>query len=163
MKVLIAYRSRYGATESCARSLAKKISADTALHDLRKRGRPSPAGFDVILIGGSIYAGKIQREIGSFCEQERDHLLSKKVGLFICCFYDGERAMAEMETAFPAWLSAHAFAREILGGELSLGKLSRLDKLLARSVIHLDRDISTVRGEAIDRLAQAVNALRVSG
>ena len=162
MKVLIAYRSRYGATESCARSLAGEISGDTVLHDLRRRDRPSLAGFDVIMIGGSIYAGKIQREIGSFCDQERDHLLLKKVGLFICCFYDGERAMGELEAAFPPWLSAHAFAREVLGGEIFPGKLSLLHRLLTKSVIHLDHDISTIRRDAIERLANAVNALQAS-
>ena len=160
MKVLIAYRSRYGATELCARSLAEKINAQTVLHDLHKAGRPSPMGFDVILIGGSIYGGKIQREVGSFCDQERERLLSKKVGLFICSFYDGERGVAELQTSFPPWLSAHAFACELLGGKLSLGRLSVLDRLLVKAVVRPPRDISAIRTDAIVRMAQAVNALK---
>jgi menaquinone-dependent protoporphyrinogen oxidase len=158
VKVLIAYRSRYGATESCARALAGKISAETALHDLRSSSRPSLSGFDVILVGGSIYGGKIQREIEPFCDRERERLLSKRVGLFLCCFYHGERGMAELSAAFPPWLSAHAFARELLGGELSLQKLSLLDRLLVRSLVHPARDIQAIRQDAIERLAQAVNA-----
>ena len=159
MKVLIAYRSRYGATQSCAGALARKISGDTVVHDLRARGRPSLGEFDVILIGGSIYGGKIQREVVSFCEQEREPLLSKKAGLFISSFYTGERGMAQLQEAFPPWLSAHAFARELMGGNLSLEKLSLLDRILVRSLVHPARDISAIQADAIDRLAAAVRAL----
>ncbi|MGO9412289.1 MAG: flavodoxin domain-containing protein [Spirochaetia bacterium] len=162
MRVLIAYRSRYGATQSCAQFLADRVSAETVLHDLRLPGRPSPADFDVILVGGSIYGGKIQREIGSFCDQERERLLSKKVGLFICSFYDGERGMAELQGSFPPWLSAHAFARELFGGKLSVGKLSVLDRFLAKAVVHPPHDIFAIRTEAIERMAEAVNALKAS-
>ena len=122
MRVLIAYRSRYGATQSCAQFLADRVSAETVLHDLRLPGRPSPADFDVILVGGSIYGGKIQREIGSFCDQERERLLSKKVGLFICSFYDGERGMAELQGLIPplavrARVRPRAFWRKAFRGE----------------------------------------------
>ena len=159
MKVLIAYRSRYGATESCARTLAGKLSAETVVHDLGKPGRPPLDGFDAVLIGGPIYGGKIQRDIGAFCDRERERLLARKVGLFICCFFTGERAMAELQEAFPPWLTAHAFAREALGGELRIAKLSLLDRLLVRSIVHPAVDVSAIRGDAIERLAASVNAL----
>ncbi len=159
MKVLIAYRSRYGATESCARDLAARISWETTLRDLRAPGHLSPSDFDVVLIGGSIYGGKIQREIPAFCDREQKLLLGRRVGVFICCFYTGERAMAELEEAFPPWLLAHTFSREILGGRLALNRLSLPDRLLVRSLAHPARDISTIRPDAIQRLASAVNAL----
>ncbi len=159
MKVLIAYRSRYGTTQSCAERLAGGISAGAVLVDLRGSRHPAVTDFDVVLLGGSIYGGKIQREIPSFCDRERERLLARKVGLFICCFYTGERAMAELQEAFPPWLSAHAFSREILGGQLALGRLSLPDRLLVRSLVHPARDISAVREDAIQRLATAVNAL----
>jgi len=162
VKVLIAYRSRYGATESCARTLAGKISGETVLHDLRVRSRPPVGDFDVVLIGGSIYGGRIQREIEPFCDRERQQLLSRRVGLFICCFYQGERGMAELAAAFPPWLAAHAFARELLGGQLSVEKLSLLDRLLVRGLIRPAREIRAVRADALDRLAGQVNALSAS-
>ncbi|HUI72858.1 MAG TPA: flavodoxin domain-containing protein [Spirochaetia bacterium] len=162
MKVLIAYRSRYGATESCARAIAGKISGSTVVHDLRAHGRPAISDFDVVLVGGSIYGGKVQREIESFCDQERDRLLSKRVGLFLCCFYGGERGMAELHAAFPPWLTTHAFVHEVLGGTLTLRKLSLPDRILVRSLVHPARDISTIDSKAIERFAAAVNALRVA-
>ena len=57
MNVLIAYRSKYGATETCAHALAERIKAETALADLRIRHAPDVHAFDVVLIGGSIYGG----------------------------------------------------------------------------------------------------------
>jgi len=160
VKVLIAYRSRYGVTASCARTLAARISSETVVRDLRGPDRQSPQSFDVVLIGGSIYGGRIQREIPAFCDRERETLLSRKVGLFICCFYTGERAEAELQEAFPPWLTAHAFARAILGGELSLSRLSMLDRILVRSLVHPARDISLIRADAIEELAARVNALQ---
>ncbi len=160
MKVLIAYRSRYGATESCAKSLASRITSETLLHDLKGRDHPSLEGFDVVLIGGSIYGGKVQREVPAFCDRERERLVSRKVGLFICCFYTGEQAMAELQEAFPPWLAVHAFAREVLGGELSLRKLTLPDRILVRSLVHPARDISAIRTDAVEELAAAVNSLR---
>jgi menaquinone-dependent protoporphyrinogen oxidase len=161
VKVLIAYRSRYGATESCARILAARIDSETVILDLRGTHHPSLEGFDVVLLGGSIYGGRIQREIPAFCDRERERLLSRKVGLFLCCFYTGERGMAELQEAFPPWLTAHAFDREILGGELLLKRLSLLDGLLVRSLVHPARDVSAIRRDAIEGLAAAVNALRL--
>jgi menaquinone-dependent protoporphyrinogen oxidase len=160
VRVLIAYRSRYGATESCARALAAKISSETVLHDLRVRSTPPVGDFDVVLIGGSIYGGRIQREVEPFCDRERQKLLSRNVGLFICCFYQGERGLAELASAFPPWLAAHAFARELFGGQLSLEKLSLLDRLLVRGLVRPAHDIRAIRPEAIERLAAHVNSLR---
>ncbi len=67
--------------------------------------------------------------------------------------------MAELAGAFPPWLSTHAFARELMGGELSVDKLSLLDKLLVRGLLYPAHDIRTIRQEAIDRLAGQVNAM----
>ena len=158
MKVLIVYRSRYGATESCARRIASLLGPDVVLRDLRERVPPlSPDEFETILIGGSIYGGRIQKEIVSFCEREQDRLAKVRAGLFVCCLFDGERGMAELNAAFPAWLIAHAFTRELLGGEVRLDRLSFGDRLLVRSLMRPPRDVSTISGEAIERLAAAVS------
>lgn len=159
MKVLIAYRTRYGTTESCARRIGRLISAEVVLHDLRSPDTPALEGFDAVLIGGSIYGGRVQREVSSFCERRQERLSALPVGLFICCFFEGEKGMAELNAAFPPWLTAHAFARELLGGALTLSKLSLADRLLVRGLMRPPRDVSAVRDDAIERLAAAVAAL----
>ena len=159
MRVLIAFRSRYGTTEACARSLAKQLEAETECVDLARRSQPDALPFDVVLIGGSIYGGKIQREVTWFCERNREALLQRRVGLFLCCLYRGERAKAQLKAAFPPWLTAHAFASGLFGGALRHDGLRLLDRILVRGLARTTGDVSTVRTEAIEAMADAVNAL----
>lgn len=163
MKVLIAYRSKYGATAACARALAAGIHAETELADLSHRPHPRVGLFDAVLVGGSIYGGRIQREVTAFCERNEEELLQRPAGLFICCFYQGERAREQIREAFPSSLHEHAFARTSLGGELHVEKLTLLDRLLVRSLGAPARDIDLIRPPAIAELASQVNALSPAG
>ena len=164
MKTLIAYRSRYGATESCARRIAGLLGPDVVLRDLRRdmrnRSVLSLDDFETVLIGGSVYGGRIQKEVVSFCEREQDLLERKRVGLFICCLFEGERGMAELNAAFPAWLLAHAAARELLGGEIRMDRLSLGDRILVRGLMRPPRDISAIHADAIQRMAAAASGKR---
>jgi menaquinone-dependent protoporphyrinogen oxidase len=158
VKVLIAYRTRYGTAAECARSLVRRIAAESRLVDLALVRKPDVSAFDVVLIGGSVYGGKIQREVTSFCEREREVLLKKKVGLFLCCLYRGEHAKAQLREAFPQWLHSHAFAAALPGGELRFGSLRLLDRLLVRGLPHPPGDVLLLDPQALEDLAAAVNA-----
>ncbi|MGA2481453.1 MAG: flavodoxin domain-containing protein [Spirochaetia bacterium] len=158
MKALVAYRTRYGTTAACARKLAGQLRAETTCVDLAQGRAPDVHGFDVVLIGGSIYGGKIQREVSWFCERNRDALLEGKVGLFLCCLYQGARAEAQLQDAFPPWLAARAFDGRVLGGELHMARLRLFDRLLVRSLPHPSGDVSRVHAREIEALAAAANA-----
>jgi menaquinone-dependent protoporphyrinogen oxidase len=158
VRALVAYRTRYGTTEACAGEIARRLQAETVVVDLARGRAPAVGAFDVVLVGGSIYGGKIQREVGWFCEANREALLGRPVGLFICCLYRGARAEAQLAEAFPSWLSAHAFAARALGGDLHYERLRLFDRLLVRSLPHPSGDVSQVRGAEIDVLAAAANA-----
>ncbi len=159
MSVLIVFRSRYGATARCARILSERIRSRTTVVDLGAVRRPGVTDFDVVLVGGSIYGGKVQRDVPAFCERNREALLGRSVGLFLCCLSEGEHAAQQLEGAFPPWLLAHAFARSLPGGELHYRALRPLDRLLVRSVTSSRHDVSRIRIDALDGLADAVNAL----
>jgi menaquinone-dependent protoporphyrinogen oxidase len=158
VKVLIAYRSKYGATETCAHALAERIQAETALADLRFRHAPDVRAFDVVLIGGSIYGGKVQREVTSFCERQEELLRERETGLFLCCLSRGEHAQAQLQSAFPGWLSAHSFARSLFGGELHADRLTLLDKVLVRGLPRPPHGASLLDTDAIAAMADAVNS-----
>ena len=158
MRTLIAYRTRYGTTAECARTLAQRIGGEVTVVDLADQPRATVSGYDVVLIGGSIYAGKIQRQVPSFCERNRAALLASRVGVFLCCFFTGEEATVQMQSAFPDWLLAHAFHRTFPGGRVIFDRLSLLDRLLARSLPHPAGDLSRLRPESLEELAAAVRA-----
>ena len=158
MKVLVAYRSKYGTTESCAHALAERIKAETTLVDLRARRTADPRAFDVVLVGGSIYGGRIQREVTSFCEGQSDLLMGKKVGLFLCCLSRGEHAQEQLQGAFPDRLAAHAFARSLFGGDLHYERLTFVDRLLVRGLPRPPRGTSLIDTAAIAAMADLVNS-----
>lgn len=154
MRTLVAYASRYGTTEDCARELAKRLPGEVVLRDLRRNGREPIEGFDAVVVGGPIYAGRILAAVERFCDRNRKPLLRAAVGLFICCLYTGERAQAELESAFPAWLTAHARVRKVIGGAIEVQRLSLLDRFLVRAVV--DHDVRTVRLGELDAIAAAL-------
>jgi menaquinone-dependent protoporphyrinogen oxidase len=158
VKVLIAYRSKYGTTETCAHALAEQIKAETALADLRIRRTPDVHAFDVVLIGGSIYGGRIQREVTSFCERQGELLLKRKTGLFLCCLSQGDHAREQLQAAFPEWLAAHAFARSLFGGALRYDRLTLLDRLLVRGLPRPPHGVSLLDTDALSAMAALVNS-----
>jgi menaquinone-dependent protoporphyrinogen oxidase len=159
MKILIAYRTKYGTAAACARALAEKLGAEAALADLADARDVDVREYDVILVGGSIYAGTLQRKVVSFCEKNRSALLERRVGLFLCCLYEGEDAALQLQSAFPDWILAHSFARALPGGEVHWDRLSFLDRMLVRGVMRNPGDLSRMRPAALDELAAAVRAL----
>jgi menaquinone-dependent protoporphyrinogen oxidase len=159
MSVLIVYRSKYGFTAGCCRALARLIASESTVADLASRGVPDPREFDIVLVGGSIYGGKMQREVVSFCDRHAPVLGERRVGLFISCLYEGEHAQAQLRAAFPDWLTGHAFAAGLFGGEIRYRELTFLDRLLVRSVSPLSTDVSHPKPEAMQAMADAVNAL----
>ena len=159
MKTLIAYASRYGTSEACARTLARHIGDHSEVLDLRNGrlddgSRPDIAAFDAFVVGGPIYAGRIMREAPAFCENNRSVLESRRVGLFICCLYEGERADAELAESFPPWIAAHAAGRYAFGGAVTLSRLGLLDRFLMRKVAQTNHDLNTVKEERISALAR---------
>jgi menaquinone-dependent protoporphyrinogen oxidase len=161
MRVLIAYRSKYGTTASCARLLGARIRAEAVIVDLARQPWPDVREFDVVLIGGSIYGAKIQREVSTFCDRQREELLSRSVGLFLCSMYQGELAQTQFQGAFPKWLSEHAFVTSLLGGELHRARLTLWDRFSllgnprwSQEVLHIDQG-------ALESTVAAVNALCV--
>jgi menaquinone-dependent protoporphyrinogen oxidase len=114
--------------------------------------------FDVVLVGGSIYGGRIQREVTAFCEGRSDLLLKCKIGLFLCCLSQGEHAREQLQAAFPDWLAAHAFARSLFGGDLHYDRLTLLDRLLVRGLPRPRQGVSLLDRDAITAMADLVNS-----
>jgi menaquinone-dependent protoporphyrinogen oxidase len=158
VRVLIAYRSRYGTAEECAGELRRRIHAATELADLRTAHRIEVSGFDAVIVGGSIYGGRIQRQVTDFCEGQREELEARPVALYLCCLHQGALAEAQLRDAFPGWLLERAFAAVLPGGALHQGRLSFLDRLLVRGVTRGVRDVSFVNLGILAGLADQVNA-----
>lgn len=156
MKTLIAYASKYGTTEKCANILKTKLSGEVELHDL-KEGIPAISEYDRIVIGGSIYAGQIRKEVTAFCKEKGNELKTKEIGLFIVCMRDGKMAQEQLRAVYPQDLLNHAKASGVFGGEFKFGKMSFFDKLITKVVAKTTEDVSNINCDNILSFAEILN------
>lgn len=77
-RILIAYQSKYGSTKQYAEWIQKECSGD--LVNIENGDRLDLAGYDIIIIGGSVRVGKIV--IAPFIEEHWSVMKEKKVILF---------------------------------------------------------------------------------
>lgn len=150
MKTAIVFRSKHGTTETVSRTMAQKLSTDeVTLIDLKKYPQPDLQNFGRIVIGGSIHAGAIQKQVKNFCTTHLNDLQQKEVGLFICCM-DRELQEKEFEDAFPEELKTHAKATGIMGGEFVFERMNFLERFIVRKISKTDHSVSEINEEAID-------------
>jgi menaquinone-dependent protoporphyrinogen oxidase len=157
MKTLIAYATKYGCTEKCAKALSEKLTGEVRLCNLKTERDIEISEYDKVIVGGSIRIGKIQKEVKEFCSKNLNELLNKKVGLFICCMADNEAAEKQLKDSFPKGLLDNAIVKENFGGEFILQKMNFFDRLIVKKAAKIDKDTSNIYNENIDRFANAMN------
>ena len=82
MKTLIAYASKTGTSEKCARMLAERIP-DATLCDLC-REKPDPNAYDQVIVGGGVRMGALHVDARQYLDGCKPILLQKRLGLFLC-------------------------------------------------------------------------------
>lgn len=149
MKTLIVYATKYGSTKTCAEKIKNQLKNDVDLVDIKKQKNPEINDYTTIIIGGSMYAGRIQKQIKKFCTANINNLLQKKIGLYICCMYEGNQAEQQFKEAFPESLQQHAAARGILGGALNFNKMNFLEKTIIKKISGVEKSLSSISEEKI--------------
>ena len=87
MNILIAYASRYGTTAKCAKILEEKLAEkghEVTVADVKANNRIDPSAFDLIAVGGSFVAFRMNSFVTNFVKRNLKTLLEKKVGVFMC-------------------------------------------------------------------------------
>jgi menaquinone-dependent protoporphyrinogen oxidase len=107
---------------------------------ISRRRRFNVQEYDIIIVGGSIHEGMIQRSVHKFCETNLDDLLRKQVGLFICCMDPDANEQELINRAFPEKLKQHALASGFFGGELNIKKMNLLQKIMTRKAARLQKE-----------------------
>ncbi len=156
-KVLIAYATKHGCAAECAKALSGKMNTETDLWDLKEKKNIDLGAYDKIIVGGSIYAGRIMKEVRDFCAKNEDVLKGKKLGLFICGTAEGDTAKKQVESSFPQELLNNALAKESFGGKIQLSKMNFIEKKIIKAVAKLESDMSNVSESVMDRFAQIIN------
>lgn len=133
---LIVYASRRGDEEKCAREIFDLIDGKVDICDLNNRASfPDASTYDAVIIGSSVYHGKIPEPVSNFCRTNLEVLVQKRLGLFITCPDSGEKAEKELQEAYPPDLFNSAIARDYFGGEIDPYRLSILEKIKCISAV----------------------------
>ncbi len=142
MKTLIAYATKHGCTENCAKELASLLKGEVNLCNLKDDINASIdlSKYDAVIIGGSIYAGQIQNEVRKFSQEKMEQLANKKLGLFICCMFEGDQATIQLNSSFPNQLVDRAIAKQCFGGELNIQKMNFFEKLIVKMVSKVEKN-----------------------
>ncbi len=133
MKTLIIYASTYGFTQDCVQMLKQNLNGETRIVNINKDAIPPLDDFDIILIGGSIYIGQIQKKIKKYCLANVDSLKNKKLGFFISCG-SAETIDTYFKNSFPEILLEKALFTENFGGEMRPNKMNFFHKFISNMV-----------------------------
>ncbi len=156
MKNLIVFSTKYGSVEVCAQKLQHQVDGETTLVNVKTDPIPNLQEFDTVILGGSIYVGKIQQDLTNFMETHLDTLLQKRIALFICAGQEPDVCEQELQDAFPPKLAEHAIARECFGGYFDLKKVTFLEKLVLKAK-GVNEESASLSEDAITRLSRAVS------
>lgn len=159
MNTLIVYASKYGCAEKCAGLISEELNDKADILNLKKAGDIDILKYDKVIIGGSIYIGRIQKEVTEFCSKNLDKLKEKQIGLFICGMQEGGTINTEFNQNFPSELINIAAVKEYLGGEFIIDKMNFMEKLIIKKVAKVTSNKSSILKDNIHKFAQAMNAI----
>jgi menaquinone-dependent protoporphyrinogen oxidase len=159
MKTLIVYCSMYGTTQKAAHLLSQGLEGEVLVVNLKSdKILFNLADFDSVIIGGSIHIGEIQVTITNFMKENREILLTKNLGLFLCCWHDGFVALDQFVKAFPKEFREKSIGNGIFGGEFPISKMGFIEKQMAEYIAGVTTDTSNLDLTSIMSFTKKLNS-----
>jgi menaquinone-dependent protoporphyrinogen oxidase len=142
MKILIAYGSKTGATENCAKKIKDVMEKESVdVINLKNTKRLELTQYDVVIIGTPLYMGRIHRNVKRFLEKNLDLLMTKELHFFICGLALGDEGISLFKKKIASDLFNHAKQVKQLGGEVHLERLNPFYRLIMKKIIK-DQNLS---------------------
>ena len=149
---VIVYMSRHGTTEKVANMIKEAYNNEpVTLINLKKTRNPDISKCDLVIIGGSIHVGKIQKKVTRFCRKNEKLLLTKNIGLYLCCMFKGDEAQKEFENAYPEKLRKHAVASALMGYELYFEKMNPVTRKVMKKLTGESQNVYNIDIESFNR------------
>ncbi|WP_312884215.1 flavodoxin domain-containing protein [Clostridium psychrophilum] len=151
------YSTKHGATKKAAEMLKTKLAGDVNIVNIMLKPALQLEEYDNIILGGSIYIGKIQKKLSSFIGENLPLLLEKRIGLFICAAEKDETLVGnELKSAFTQVIFDHAIVKEVFGFELDMDKLGFFEKFIMSKVKGVKTSIHELSEPKIDIFAKNI-------
>lgn len=146
-KVLLAYSTRYGATESTSVEIAKVLQGEgleVEVVNTKKEKVTDVSQYDLVIIGSGMQMGKWTGESENFLNQFQKELANKKVAIFVSSAAQGlleyEKKTEEIENNRKSYLADKAtkynlrpVSMVIFGGVWDFNKMNYLFKMTLAS------------------------------
>lgn len=160
MSTLIVFASKHGCTEKCANLLSKELKDKVDIVNLKTSKDVSISQYDKVIIGGSIYIGKIQKEVTAFCSKNLENLKGKKIGLFICAgMKEEDEINKKISEVFPSELLEVAVVKKHLGGEYYFDKMNFFERFIVKKIAKVSSSQSDILKDNISSFAKAMNSI----
>ena len=153
MKTVIIYASKHGTTEKVAHSIAEKLKEtnEVKLFSLKNNPNPDISGFELVILGSSVYAGKASGKMKAFCKANESVLLQKKTGLFVCGMHpDKEQQEKELKDAYSEILQEKSIATGFLGGAFLFEQMNFIERSIIKKIAKTTTSVRQIDWEAID-------------
>jgi len=158
MKTAIIFSSTHGTTEKASQLLRKHLKGEVDVIDLKKCSNLSLTDYNSVILGSSIYAGSVKSKLKQFIKQNQNDLVTKKIGLFLCCMYEGDKAAKQFETAYPKEFREISISNGLFGGEFILSDLNFFERKIIKMVDGVTTDVSKIDIHEIKKFADKFNA-----
>ncbi|OEF95701.1 flavodoxin domain-containing protein [Desulfuribacillus alkaliarsenatis] len=155
MKTAIIYATSRGTTEKAAQQLAECLPGKTDIINLKSSIEINLDDYEAIIVGSSIHMGTMQAKVKKFITTHHDQLLTKRLGLFLCCMREGSEAQLQFDTNYPESLRKHAVANGLFGGEFDFAKMNFIQKFIVKKVGGHTTNVSTFNQGEIKKFAIA--------
>lgn len=159
MKTLVVYSSKYGATEKCAKILKDKLGETCSLSNIATESHPSLEDYETVMIGSSIYAGKMRADVLSFVTENEQVLQTKNIGVFLCCKDQGAEAISYISQNMPTWVIENAFVQSAFGHEINLEKMNFVERNILKMIFKVKESYSKIDEKQIDEAVEAIKQL----
>lgn len=133
MKILIIYSSKNGVSKRAAERLSSELlqGNEISVYDIND-APPSPEGFDVVILGGSIRMTKLNKKLKAYLKEHLEIISNMPAAFYICCgiirdFNDYKA------TELPSKIN-FSLGIECFGGELKPDKLHGIDKIIVKTM-----------------------------
>jgi len=153
MNTAIIFATKHGCTEKCSQKLANELKDNTTILNLESAKEIDLNHFDVLVLGGSIHAGTINRSLKKFIEKNLNQLIEKKVGLFLCCMEEGEKALEQFNNAFPEELRKISKANGFFGGAFDFEQMNFFEKAIIKKIANIEDSYSKINYQNISAFA----------
>jgi len=155
MKTLILFATKHGTAGEVAKRIAKNMN-DADIHDLKELPLPSLSDYDCVVVGSSVYGGKIRKEAKAFLSKNPGMLCERNLGLYICGIAEQHEKEA-FRTNFPSDILAAAKASYFLGGIYDPSQFPRMERFIMKLLAGHSEYIDSIDDDKIKEFTDILN------